>query len=318
MTVEALQVPVLVLAFNRPDRLRGLLDRLREVQPTSVFVSVDGPRVGNQHDDVLVRQVHELVATVDWPCQVRTYFRDSNLGCGRAVSTGIDWFFNCVEEGIILEDDVLPTTDFFAFCQELLERYRNDERVFAISGCNFAPVNQIEQSASYRFSAITHVWGWASWRRAWRTYRFDMQDWRTRLPMRPRWKAMGGNLGGFVYWTAVFDWMKFGKLDTWDYQWSLAQMADGGLTATANTNLVDNVGFAQDATHTALQPSFIRPSESIEFPLTHPEVTRDLTADRWVRSQILQASTQSVWRMVRDNTLQRAAAVKNSFGGGRA
>ena len=318
MTQAALPIPVLVLAFNRPDRLRGLLDRLREVQPTSVFISVDGPREGNQQDEALVRRVRELVATIDWPCEIRTNFRDSNFGCGRAVSTGIDWFFENVDKGIILEDDVLPTTDFFAFCQELLERYRSDERVFAISGCNFAPTDQIDQPGSYRFSAITHVWGWATWRRAWRSYRFDMQDWRSRLPMRQRWKAMGENFGGFIYWTAVFDWMRFGKLDTWDYQWSLAQMADGGLTATANTNLVDNVGFAQDATHTAQQPSFIRPSERIEFPLSHPQVTRDLTADRWVRSQILQASTQSAWRMVRDNILQRAAAVKKSFGGGRA
>ena len=125
-------------------------------------------------------------------------------------------------------------------------------------------------------------------------------------------------MGGLVYWTAVFDWMRLGKLDTWDYQWSLAQMAHGGLTATSNVNLTDNVGFAEDATHTSEQPAFIRPSEPMEFPLRHPEVRQDLSADRWVRSQILQASTQSAWRMVRDNALQRAAALKKTIAGGRA
>ena len=310
--------PILILAFNRPARLRALIDRLREIQPTSLFVSVDGPRPGNHQDQTLVQEVQQLTALIDWPCQVKTNFRQVNLGCGKAVSSGIEWFFEHVDRGVILEDDVLPTSDFFLFCAELLTRYEHDERVFAISGCNFAPNDEIEQSASYRFSSITHVWGWATWRRAWETYRYDIRDWRTRLPWRRRWHATGANVGGLVYWTAVFDWMRWGKLDTWDYQWSLAQMAHGGLTATSNVNLTDNVGFAEDATHTSEQPAFIRPSEPMEFPLRHPEVRRDLSADRWVRSQILQASTQSAWRMVRDNALQRAAALKNTIAGGRA
>jgi len=318
VTDASFDVPILVLAFNRPERLRALIGRLREVRPTSLFVSVDGPRQNSESDSRLVAEVQQILAEIDWPCDVHTNFRSENLGCGRAVSTGIDWFFRNVDSGIILEDDVLPNPDFFAFCQELLQRYADDERVFAISGCNFAPKEHIEQSASYRFSAITHVWGWATWRRAWETYRYDMHDWRKRLPMRQRWKATGANMGGLIYWTAVFDWMRFGKIDTWDYQWSLAQMAHGGLTATSNVNLTDNVGFAEDATHTSHKPAFIRPSEGMDFPLTHPEIRQDLTADRWVRSQILQASTQSAWRMVRDNALQRAAAVKKSLAGGSA
>ncbi len=318
MTDASFDVPILVLAFNRPEGLRGLIARLREIGPTSLFLSVDGPRENNETDGRLVAEVQELVAEIDWPCTVRTNFRNENLGCGKAVSTGIDWFFHHVDSGIILEDDVLPSLDFFTFCKELLTRYADDERVFAISGCNFAPKEQIEQSASYRFSAITHVWGWATWRRAWETYRHDISDWRDRLPLRQRWNATGANVGGLIYWTAVFDWMRFGKLDTWDYQWSLAQMAHGGLTATSNVNLTENVGFAEDATHTAHQPSFIRPSEAIDFPLTHPEIRQDLTADRWVRLRILQASTQSAWRMVRDNALHRMTAVKNSVAGGSA
>ena len=318
MSDDSFDVPILILAFNRPERLRGLIARLREVRPAVVYISFDGPRKGNESDARLVTEVHRIGTEIDWPCEVHTNFRSENLGCGKAVSTGIDWFFHQVDSGIILEDDVLPNFGFFTFCQELLTRYADDERVFAISGCNFAPKEQIEQPASYRFSAITHVWGWATWRRAWETYRYDMRDWRKRLPIRQRWKAAGANVGGLIYWTAVFDWMRFGKIDTWDYQLSLAQMANGGLTATSNVNLTDNVGFADDATHTAHQPSFIRPSEQMVFPLTHPEIRQDLSADRWVRSKILQASTQSAWRMVRDNALQRIAAVKKSLVGGSA
>ena len=310
--------PILILAFNRPNRLRALIDRLREVQPAHVYVSIDGPRSSHTTDKALVRQTRNLVATIDWPCEVVTNFASENLGCGRGVSSGINWFFTHVDRGIILEDDVMPSRDFFVFCEELLNRYQDDPRVFALSGCNFAPPEAITQPASYRFSAITHVWGWATWRRAWDAYRYDMTDWRKRLPLRQRWRAMGANTGGFIYWTAVFDWMRFGHIDTWDYQWSLAQMAHGGLTATSNVNLTDNVGFAEDATHTSHQPSFVRPSESIDFPLRHPEVQRDLAADRWVRSMILQASTQSAWRMVRGNILQRVASVKKSLIGGSA
>lgn len=311
--------PVLIIAFNRPDRVDALIDRLREIQPSKVYLAVDGPRTSVDADAEKVERVKQAARGIDWPCEVRTNFQLSNLGCGVGVSTAIGWFFANEERGIVLEDDVMPTLDFFPYCAELLERYQDDRRVFSISGCNFVPPGELtDPAASYRFSAITHVWGWAAWRRSWDAYEYDMANWRKRLPLKQRWRAMGGNLGGFVYWTAVYDWMRFGHLDTWDYQFSLAQMAEGTLTATSNVNLVDNVGFDADATHTtsADKPAFIRPSEPITFPLTHPAtVSRDLKADRWVRSQVLTASTQSAWRMFRTNVLQRVAGAKHGLVG---
>lgn len=303
--------PILIVAFNRPDRVEALIEVLRDIRPTQVFLAVDGPRPGHGSDGDLVGRTRKAAELIDWPCQVQTRFLTENLGCGRAVSSAINWFFSIVDRGIILEDDVLPSPEFFDFCAELLERYRDDSRVFAISGCNFVPTGIPTQDASYRFSALTHVWGWATWRRAWEHYRFDMRDWRSRLPLGRRWKAMGGDIGGFAYWTAVFDWMRWGRIDTWDYQWTLAQMASGGLTATSNANLVDNVGFREDATHTVVKPSFVREVEMLRLPLVHPAVERDLVADRWIRSRVLQVSTSSGWRMVRDNLLQRAAGFKN-------
>ena len=307
--------PILIVAFNRPDRVEELISTLRPIRPTTVFLSVDGPRVGNPTDAALVTRTQQAVNLIDWPCEVHTRFLPNNLGCGKAVSSAIDWFFSQVERGVILEDDVSPGPQFFDFCSELLELYQDDERVFAISGCNFVPTGVPEQDASYRFSALTHVWGWATWQRAWDHYEFTMRDWRSRLPMGRRWKAMGGDVGGFAYWTAVFDWMRWGKIDTWDYQWTLAQMAAGGLTATSNANLVENVGFREDATHTLAKPSFVREIEPLRLPLVHPRIERDLTADRWIRSRVLQVSTSSGWRMVKDNLLQRAAGVKNSMRG---
>ena len=314
---HAFPEPILILAFNRPDRVRELIDTLRPLRPSTVFLAVDGPRADHPADADLVQQTRECIDLIDWDCQTHTRFLPENLGCGKAVSSAIDWFFAHVDRGIILEDDISPGEQFFDFCAELLEYYRDDDRVFAISGCNFVPSEIPEQQASYRFSALTHVWGWATWRRAWRHYNFDMRDWRSRLPLRPRWKAMGGDTGGFVYWTAVFDWMRWGKIDTWDYQWTLAQMAAGGLTATSNANLVENVGFRDDATHTVSKPSFVRDIEPLAKPLVHPEVARDLTADRWVRARVLQVSTQGAWRMVKDNFLQRAVGIRDKVRGSK-
>ena len=309
--------PILILAFNRPDRVEDLITTLREVRPASLFLAVDGPRPGNASDAVLVKRTHEAVDLIDWPCEIHTRFLPENLGCGRAVSSAIDWFFTHVERGVILEDDVSPGPQFFDLCAELLDFYQSDERVFAISGCNFVPPDIPQQDASYRFSALTHVWGWATWRRAWQHYEFDMRDWRSRLPLSRRWKAMGADIGGFTYWTAVFDWMRWGRIDTWDYQWTLSQMAAGGLTATSNANLVENVGFRDDATHTVAKPSFVRAIEPLRSPLSHPRIERDLVADRWIRSRVLQVSTNSGWRMVKDNLLQRAARIKKQMRGSR-
>lgn len=305
---EVRDVPILILAYNRPERVRELIEALRPIAPTRIFVAIDGPRASKPGDADRVSRTQRVIDSIDWEIEVRTNFQTENLGCGLGVSTGIDWFFDQVEEGIILEDDVLPTPDFFSFCAELLERYRDDDRVFSISGCNFAPSDEITQAtASYRFSAITHVWGWATWRRSWQHYRYAMNDWRSRLKGRERWRAMGADLSGYVYWTAVFDWMRFGHIDTWDYQLSLAQMASGGLTATANTNLTRNVGFTSDSTHTNYTPSYVRPAQQLHWPLVHPRVERDLKADRWVRRSILQSTTASMAGMARQNVLQRAA-----------
>lgn len=305
--------PVLIVAFNRPERLRDLIEHLRIVRPPSVYVAIDGPRAEVDSDVRNVRETRELVRAIDWPCQVHTLFQESNLGCGRGVSTAITWFFSQVEEGIILEDDVLPDPTFFPFCAELLDRYRLDPRVFAISGCNFAPKDALSQpQASYRFSAITHVWGWATWNRSWAHYRFSMARWRHELRGPRRWQAMGGDLGGYVYWSSVFDWMRFGRIDTWDYQLSFAQMAQGGLTATSNINLTENAGFTGDSTHTNYVPPYVQASQPMVFPLIHAEVQRDLKADRWVRKQILAATTASIGTMARNNLVERGAAVASA------
>ena len=133
--------PILVMAFNRPDHLQVLINRLRDVKAAQIYVAIDGPRSARQGEAEHVQKCRDLVRSIDWPCNVTTLFQDNNLGCGMGVSTAITWFFSHVERGIILEDDIIPDPSFFPYCTELLDRYENDDRVFAISGCNFVPAS---------------------------------------------------------------------------------------------------------------------------------------------------------------------------------
>ena len=168
--------PILLLVFNRPEHTKRVLNTLRKVRPMNLYIAADGPRRNNQSDSINCQLVKEiLIKWIDWDCEIKTLFRDENLGCGKAVSQSITWFFNHVEDGIILEDDCLPDLSFFKFCEGLLDKYRNVPDVFLISGDNF--VNRsINIPWDYYYSSFAHIWGWATWRRVWNKYDFTLSD----------------------------------------------------------------------------------------------------------------------------------------------
>jgi len=277
--------PVLVIAFNRPELLRQLIDRLRVVKPTWIYLAVDGAREDRPGEEELVQRCRELAQSIDWPCSVSTLFHDVNVGCGVGVSTAISWFFDHEEAGIILEDDILPDPSFFEFCGELLERYRDDERVFAISGCNFVPSeHQMDPTQPYRFTNIPHIWGWATWKRSWSNYELDISNWRTRVSARKLWQAVDGSLPGFVYWNSTFELLARKQVDTWDGQLVLTALESGQFIASSNVNLIENIGFGPDATHTKEdRPDLRPPVASVAFPLKEVPVIRDKKADAWTR-----------------------------------
>ncbi len=284
--------PVLVMAFNRPDHLEVLLNRLREVEPSRLYVAVDGARADRADESERVQACRDLVASVDWPCEVHTLFQDTNLGCGLGVSTAISWFFDNVERGIILEDDIIPDPSFFPFCTELLDRYEDDSRVFAVSGCNFVPPEaQTHPEDAYRFSQIPHIWGWATWRRSWAQHRLDIAGWRRELPLRTLWRRVGRSIPATVYWTSTFELLARHEVDTWDGQLVLATMATEQWTATSNVNLVENIGFGEDATHTR-EGMHVLPVESITSPTAPVDVAVDTKADSWTRKNHFHAT----WR----------------------
>lgn len=286
--------PVLLIGFNRPDLLAGVIAQVRQVRPPRVYLAVDGPRPERPDEAERVRQCHELVSTLDWGCEVRTLFREHNVGCGRGVSGAITWFFDHEERGIILEDDIHADPSFFGFASELLERYAGDDRVFAITGTNFVPPEEIDHRGEYRFSRVPVVWGWATWRRSWERYSFDIAGWQGRLPLRRAWHAMGGRAGTYMFWAANFHMMARHVVDTWDLQLVYAAMADGALTATPNRNLVENVGFRHDATHTLRTPGYLRPVEAMPLPTEPVEVALDERAERWLMDNVYEATLPGI------------------------
>ena len=303
--------PILVIAFNRPDHLTVLIGRLREIQPKKIYFAVDGPRKNKDGEAEKVALCRDLADSIDWDCQVITNFQESNLGCGLGVSTAITWFFENEERGIILEDDIIPDPSFYPFCTELLRRYELDPAVFAISGCNFVPPDQISVSNGYRFSQVPHIWGWASWRDRWAQYRLDITGWRRELPARKLWSRSGNSIPGAVYWAGTFELLARKQVDTWDGQLVYMCMKNGMLTATSNTNLIKNIGFNEQATHTTEDRNELQPVIPIVLPTTPVPIKFDHKADSWTRKNHFHAT----WRGMLDQGdrfLRRRKAASNA------
>lgn len=284
-----MRTPVLLLAWRRPAQLRAVIDALRPVAPSSVFVACDGPNLNLTAEVQAVSEVRELIEReINWPCEIHRLYAESNQGCRLGVSRAITWFFYHVEEGIILEDDCIPDPVFFDFCELMLSRYRHDSRVWCVSGSNFQR-GQRRGDGSYYFSRYAHCWGWASWRRCWQHYDADLSLLAPLLAHKLD-QALFADRVERDYWIRL--WLKLlleGKPDSWAYRWFFTCIVNGGLTVVPNGNLVVNIGFGAEATHTCR-----RGSDSIQETFTPPQkldlaptfVVRDAAADRFVFDHI--------------------------------
>jgi hypothetical protein len=277
-----LKTAVLFLVFNRPETTIQVFEAIRKAKPPRLYVAADGPRTGRKGEVEKVAKVRQIATAVDWLCEVKTLFRNKNLGCKYAVSGAISWFFENEEQGIILEDDCLPQPDFFTFCENLLNLYAEDDRVAVITGNNFQN-GQKRGDASYYFSKYNHCWGWATWRRAWQYYQGDLPFW-------PEWKHSDEWVEKMPdpverrYWEKIFKRARDNKIDSWAYPWTACTWYHGGLTATPNVNIVSNIGFGPGSTHTASKdsPLAAMATESLGA-LTHPAtIKQDVPADRHV------------------------------------
>lgn len=279
-----LDTPVLFMVFNRLEESLQVLERIRGARPRRLFISGDGPREGRSEEAELCARVRrEILARIDWSCDVETKFSEQNLGCKQAISSAIGWFFNEVEEGIILEDDCVPDPSFFPYAQALLEKYRDEPRISHIGGFN-CQRGTVRGPASYYFSRYFHVWGWATWRRAWKKYSVSMDDYE-------EFKEVGGMRNAFfnpriaTYWQGSLDAVHAGLLDTWDYQWSYCNFKRDSLSIVPNVNLVHNIGFNGLATHTTQESGSVGENHSQALDvdnLIHPRfLLADMDADRF-------------------------------------
>jgi hypothetical protein len=300
MAAQPFTTPVLFLIFNRPDTTEKVFQRIRDIQPRRFFVSADGPRQHKTGEDRLCAEARKIIEKVDWKCELQTNFSKKNLGCRIGVSSGIDWFFRHVAEGIILEDDCLPDISFYFFCQTLLAYYRDDERVMHISGSNFQDGN-VRGTGSYYFSKLSHVWGWATWKRAWDKYDVNVSKY-SQLPEKELFSALWVEPSMRKYWHKNIELVYTKKKDTWDIQWQYAISLNNGLAITPNHSLISNIGFDRNATHTIdnFHTLANRPTSSITL-INHPEfIVPDLHADRYTFREYMNPNKfKKVWQMIR-------------------
>lgn len=306
--VGSFETPVVLIVFNRPDVTRRVLAAIREAKPSVLFVVADGPRANREGERERCRAVRDLVSVgVDWECEVKRNYSETNLGCARRVASGLDWVFGQVEEAIILEDDCVPDASFFPFCEELLARYRYDNRISLIAGCNFqADGVSRGGGGSYYFSRYLHCWGWASWRRAWTAYDHDLRSWHDgeaqRWLRKQPWMAVEKR-----WWRHVLAETSGARIDTWDFPFVWPHMMAGRLGIVAQPNLVTNIGFGPEATHTVEPSEWMgRTRHAMGWPLVHSkEVEADRVADEFTargqfsRMNLVFRAVRFIWRRLR-------------------
>lgn len=270
MSEFQLKTPVAFIIFNRPDTTKRVFAEIAKAKPPKLLLVGDGARANREGEADKVAAARAIIDCVDWDCEVLTNFSDINLGCKRRVSSGLDWVFEQVEKAIILEDDCLPHPTFFRFCEELLERYRDDQRVGMISGDNFQFGHRLNDD-SYYFSNINHIWGWASWRNRWQhDYDVALKHW-PKIRDEGRMTEWFGTKTEQDSFSDNLEKVYQGKIDTWDYQWNFGSRLNGRIAVMPNVNLISNIGFGVGATHTTGASAFACMAvEEMPFPLKHP------------------------------------------------
>jgi len=302
---------ILLLIFNRPDTTQQVFDEIRKIKPARLYVACDGTRANKENEAQQVARCKQIIDSIDWDCELKTLYRERNLGCKMAVSGAIDWFFEHEEEGIILEDDCLPNQSFFYFCEQMLQKYRNDERVWHVSGSNYQ--NGIKRGeGSYYFSMYCLIWGWATWKRAWQNYDVTIASYPDFVKQQKIRQLFKGKVLQ-NHWLEQFRLVYSNVLDTWDHQLTYAMLNHSGLSIIPNVNLISNIGFGAGATHTIdvnSRFSQIRQSEMDEL-IIHPEaVIRDQAADDYSSKHVVIPPFHSRLRVKVGKILRQIGLIK--------
>lgn len=275
--------PILLIIFNRPEKTKRVFDAIKTYRPKTLFIAGDGPR--NTAERLLCEDARKIIEKINWECDVKTLFQEKNLGCKYGPITAIDWFFKNVEDGIILEDDCLPSPSFFYFCENLLEYYKETPEIMHISGNNFQNgISRGDKNSSYYFSKYTHSWGWATWKRAWLKFDPAIKDFQNfynknlinEIPIAKESKR---------FWIKNFK-RNIIKKDSWDSLWMYAVWYNGGISVIPQKNLVKNIGFDNSATHTKKVHGKIFESENINNIIHPKNIKIDKSADDYTYKKL--------------------------------
>lgn len=260
-------IPILFVVFNRKDTALKSFQSIRNIKPTKLYIACDGPRKDRKNERQVVEDVRKsIMAAIDWPCETKTFFQSTNLGCSRGVYTAINWLFENEEKGIILEDDCVASPTFFPFVEEMLSRYENDTRIGMIAGyMNFGQPNY---PYSYWFSRFKSCWGWATWRRAWKQMDLEM-CWRDSVYGTSIIANSGYHNKDKDKWDFELKCIDKDVVSAWDWQWYFSLSAQNQLCIYPEANQISNIGDDKNATHTSFS-HIVRPSKSLKFPLVHP------------------------------------------------
>jgi hypothetical protein len=278
-----LNTAVLFLVFNRLDTTKQVFEAIKQAKPPRLYIAADGARDIKEGEAQKVKEVREYISSnIDWKCEVKTLFRDKNIGCKYAVSGAIDWFFENEEMGIILEDDCLASQSYFWYCEELLERYKDDKRVGQISGDNFQKGIK-RGDADYYFSIYNHIWGWASWANRWKNYDVTLENIKDTNFINKSFSDKASK----YYWEKLFQSMKNNEIDTWDYQWCFTLWNNNQLTILPNLNLITNIGFGENGTHTIGENEFANLRAHEIVIKKHPlQIVQNNEADKFTTKQM--------------------------------
>jgi hypothetical protein len=258
---------ILLIIFNRVNKTKQIISALSEIKPSKIYVFADGPR--DIKEDLICNETRSIINKINWECEIITNFNKINLGCKIAVSNSLDWFFTYETEGIILEDDCIPSIDFYNFCSSMLSKYRDDESVGSITGTKISPFNT-NYNIDYFASKYPNVWGWATWKRVWDKYDVYIKNWNT------EWES--NKLDEYLnnekcsnYWKVIFTKIYEEKIDTWDYQLIFLFFKERYLCITPNSNLIKNIGFDNEATHTFSENSWVSKRNIQNFNIKNNE-----------------------------------------------
>ena len=312
---QSFSTPILFLIFCRPETTEKVFERIRSVRPRKLYVAADGPRDYRPGEAAKCELCRKIATEVDWVCEVKTLFRDTNVGLGNALSSAITWFFENESEGIILEDDCLPSASFFPFCAEMLDRYRHDTRIMEIGGNNLENDRRRETDYSYHFSNLAYIWGWATWRRAWKLHDFYMAHY-SEISAKNYLAGHYSSVYEKHFFQYVFDKIsaddeRISRRNIWSYQWQFACKIHSGLVIVPNRNLVVNLGIGADATNTTNRNGLGRDLklEEMEFPLKHPEFVMvnhvRVRRDFWNKTSLATRIRSNIKRVVPKPVLEK-------------